>query len=326
MSMIPRFLVAAVLVACAVFTAQAQTGSRLSEPATAPPSRWQAERDQLDSALRARALVATDARGLWIAGRLDAGDPVAQAAAFAQARIMAPDEKLFLASLATACLVPVQPMPAPCDATDRLADWATRDVDNGVPLLLLADRARARNNVASMGEYLDAAAQSPRFDDYWNRSALLIWEAVRALPGSADPAARAELAASYGLLHESYAVRQVDSLCRNAERLANEVRAACHAAGVAVAQRAANWSLRIAGARLSLRGAAAGAEQEASRLRLSEVQRRAYECAEAGNVIASALQSPVAAVRADAVAQWEARLVQDARSGEVAACAMPAKG
>ena len=324
--MISRSFAAAVLVACISLTAQAQSDSRLSEPAAAPASRWQAERGQLDSALRARALIATDPRGLWIAGRLDTGDPVAQVVAFAQARIAAPDEKLFLASLAMACLAPVQPLPAPCDATDRLADWALRDPDNGVPLLLLADRARARNNVASMGAFLEEAAKSPRFDDYWNRASLLVWEAVRALPGGADPAAKAELAASYGVLHESYASSRMRSLCRDAQSLPQGVRAACHAAGMAVAQRAANWSLRIAGAQLAQRSATAGAEQEASRLRLSEVQHRAFECAEAGNAIALALQSPVATVRADAVAQWEARLVQDARSGEVAACAMPAKG
>ncbi|MCC7326961.1 MAG: hypothetical protein IT521_09190 [Burkholderiales bacterium] len=324
--MIPNSFVAAAFLVCIALTAQAQSGSHLADPAASAPSRWQVERDQLDSALRARALVATDARSLWVAGQLDAGDPVARADAFAQARIMAPEEKLFLASLAMACLAPVRPLPAPCDATDRLADWALRDADNGVPLLLLADRARARNNVASMGAFLEQAAKSSRFDDYRNQAALLIWDAVRALPGSAEPAAKVELAASYGVLHEPYAVGQMRSLCRDAPGLPENVRAACHAAGIAVAQRAANWSLRSAGARLAQRSAAAGAEQEAARLRLSEVQRRAYECAEMGNVIASALQSPVASVRADAVAQWEARLRQEAQFGEVAACALPVKG
>ena len=42
----------------------------------------------------------------------------------------------------------MQPALPECDAIDRLADWATRDNDNGVPLLLLAERARRGNNDA----------------------------------------------------------------------------------------------------------------------------------------------------------------------------------
>ena len=303
----------------------AQTGSRITEPSGTPASRWQAERDQLDLALRSRALTAIDPRGLWVAGQLDAGDPVAQSGAFAQARIQAPTEKIFLASLAVSCLAPVQPLPAPCDATDRLADWATRDVDNGVPTLLLADRARQRNNATAMGEYLEDAAQRPRFDDYASRGALLFWEAVRALPGTAEPAARAELAAAYGALRESYVAQQMQYLCRDA-KLAEAIRAACHKAGNTVAQRGATWALRIAGARLAERSAGEGPAQAAARQQLADVTRRAFECGETGNPLAAAFESSDAAVRARAVAQWEARLTTDAQIGEAAACALPAKG
>lgn len=317
---------ALLVLALAAADPQAQSGSRITEPPPPPPSRWQAERDLLDGAMRGQALTATDPRGLWIAGTLDTGDPVGQVASFAQARTQAPSEKVFLAALATACLAPVQPLPDACDATDRLADWASRDVDNGVPMLLLADRARQRNNATSMTALLEEAATRPRFDDYWNQGALFIWEAVRALPGGTDPAAKAELAASYGALHESYPVRQMPLLCRDARRLSDSLRAACHAAGEAIAQRAANWSLRIAGARLAERSAAVGPALTAAQAQLSDMQRRAFECAEAGNAIAAALGSSDAAVRARAVAQWEARLVQDARVGEVAACGGQTKG
>lgn len=303
----------------------AQSGSRVTEPSSTPPSRWQAERDQLDLALRARALTATDPHGLWIAGQLDVGDPVGQSAAFAQARIQAPTEKIFLASLAVSCLARVQPLPAPCDATDRLADWATRDIDNGVPPLLLADRARQRNNATVMAEYLEEAAQRPRFDDYASRGALLFWEAVRALPGTTDPAARAELAASYSALRESYVVEQMQFLCRDA-KLADAIRAACHNAGNAVAQRGATWALRIAGARLAERSAAEGPAQTAAQQQLAEVTRRAFECAETGNPLTAAFESQDAAARARAVVEWEARLTTDVQIGEAAACALPAKG
>jgi hypothetical protein len=319
-----RSFVVCALIACAG-PLHAQSGSRVTEPPSTPASRWQADRDQLDLALRARALTATDPRGLWIAGQLDAGDPVAQSGAFAQARTQAPTEKIFLASLAVSCLAPVQPLPPPCDATDRLADWATRDVDNGVPALLLADRARQRSNVTVMAEYLEEVAQRPRFDDYASRGALLYWEAVRALPGTIEPAARAELAASYGALRESYVAQQMQFFCRDT-KLADAIRAACNKAGNAVAQRGATWALRLAGARLAERSAADGPAQTAAQQQLADVTRRAFECAETGDPLAIAFESPDAAVRARAVVQWEARLTTDAQIGEAAACALPAKG
>jgi hypothetical protein len=297
----------------------AQSGNPGGEPAPGTPSRWQSERDQLDASLRASGLVATDPRGRWVAGYLDTADPVAQVAAFAQARQAAPTEKIYLASLAIACLAPVQPLPDACDATDRLADWATRDVDNGVPSLLMAERARRRNNAASEAAFLDEAAQRPRFEDYSNRGSVLLWEALSALPGG-EPAAKAELVASYGAFQAPYVVRQMQGLCRDAARTPDNVRASCFAAGNAVAQRASTWSLRIAGARLAERSALPGAELTAAQAQVADVQRRAFACAERGNEVAALLESNDAAVRAKAVAQWQDRLAQDARLGEVAAC------
>lgn len=321
--MLLRSVVPTLLALAAAF-ASAQSGNRLADPAPPPPSRWQADRDQMDGALRANGLVANDPRSQWLAGQLGVDDPVTQVTAFAQARQAAPGDKLYLSSLAVACLAPVQPLPDECQAIDRLADWATRDTDNGVPSLLLAERARRRNNAASEIAFLEEAAQRPRFDDYGGAAAVAIWDAVRALPGG-DPAAKAELAASYGLLREPYAVRQIAGLCRDPARIADNVRAACHAAGNAVAQRASTWALRVAGARLAERSAT-GAELVQAKAQLADVQRRALDCAEAGNGIAAALESGDAAVRAKAVAQWEARLAQDGRVGEVTACTAPAKG
>ena len=295
----------------------AAPASRSPQPAA---SRWQADRDALDQVLRARVAAASTPRELWIEGTLADADPWAGARALAEARTRVPGEKLFLASLAMACLAPLQPLPAECDATDRLADWAIRDPDNGLPVLLLADRARQRNNMASMLAHLEDAATKPRFDDYANRATVLLWEAIRDVPGTTDPAARAELAASYGLLRVSYPTRQVTSLCRGLDKQAEGVRAACIAAGNALAQRGATWSLRSAGARLAERSSE-GPALAAAQQQLSTVQRRAFECAEPGNAIAAGLESADAAARARAVTQWEARLVRDAQQGEVAACA-----
>ena len=183
--------VASLAASCAL---HGQTGNRITEPSSSPPSRWQQDKEQLDSALRARALTVTDPRGLWVAGQLDSGDPAGRVTAYTQARTQAPAEMVYLTSLALACLEPVRPPWPECDATDRLADWATRDVGNGVPMLLLADRARVRNNPTAMAAFLEEASTRPRFDDYRSRGALLLWEEVRALPVAADVAAKAELA------------------------------------------------------------------------------------------------------------------------------------
>ena len=314
-----------VALAAVAALAAAQQGSRLTDAPPPGASRWQAEIAQLDDTMRARLLVATGPRENWLGAKLDGGDPDAQVRRFASARVARPDSRLFLATLAMACMAPLQPLPAECDAVDRLADWATRDVDNGVPMLLLANRSRQRNNATAMVAYLEEAARRPRFDDYWNQGALAIWEEVRALPGAADPAARAELAASYGAAYEPYAVRVVDTLCRDAQKAADAIRVACVNAGMATAQRAATWSLRTAGAKLAERSAAAGPAQDQARQLLADVQRQSWDCAEAGNAVAAAFQAADPAVRARAVAQWEARLAQDARDGEVAACAAAAR-
>jgi len=108
---------------------------------------------------------------------------------------------------------------------------------------------------------------------------------------------------------------------RDAAKVAENVRTACNAAGAAAAQRAATWSLRTAGARLAERSANGGPPQAAALQRLVDIQRRAFECAEAGNPVALALESADPAVRSRAVGEWEKRLVRDAQVGEVAACA-----
>jgi len=107
----------------------------------------------------------------------------------------------------------------------------------------------------------------------------------------------------------------LQTLCRDAGRVADNIRTACANAGNAAAQRGASWSLRIAGAKLAERAQGPGAQQQ-----VSDVQRRAYECAQAGNPIAQGLESSDAAARARAVAQWEARLAREATAGEVASC------
>ena len=98
----------------------AHVAAQLATPPTATvaatPSRWQEQVDRLDEAYRGRMLTANDPRSNWIAGQLDRGDIEAQVRHFAAARVAAPDNRLYLASLATACLEPVQPRLPECEA------------------------------------------------------------------------------------------------------------------------------------------------------------------------------------------------------------------
>ena len=128
--------------------------------------------------------------------------------------------------------------------------------------------------------YLEEAATRPRFDDYWTRGGLFIWEEVRALPGGGD-SAKVELAATYGLARSAAATAALQNLCRDADRFGDAARAACTAAGNALAQRGATWTLRTAGARLAQRTAGPQAQADAA-AQLAKVQQRAYECAQAG--------------------------------------------
>ncbi len=264
-------------------------------------SRWQAEVRELDAAMRDRALTATAPRARWVAGEIERGDPIGQVDHLAEARRQVPRERLYVGSLALACLEPVRPLPAPCDAMDRLADWATRDENNGLPVLLLAERAQARRDVASMIAQLEEATAKPAFDDYFDRGALFLWEEVLALPQPGEPAAKAELAAGYGLSLGTQAVRGIDALCREGGTGPEPARAACHAAGLALSAKGANWSLRQAGARLAERTAATAQAQEQARQVGAELRRRAFACAEAGNALVDALESPR---RACAPAPW----------------------
>ncbi len=295
-------------------------GTRIAEPAPAPPSRWQAERDALDQAFRSHLSTATTPRERWIEATWGDADPWVRADALADVRRRVPDETLYIASLAIACLAPLQPLPAACDGVDRLADWALRDADNGVPTLLLADRARRRNNGAAMVAYLGEAATRLRFDDYADRAAWLVWEAIRDLPGAASPAARVELANDYIRAHPSYAAQRIASLCRAPAPMPDPAGAACLAAGHALAGRAATWALRSAGAHLAERSSDAGT-RTAAQQQVSMVQRRAFECTEAGQAIVARLQAADAATRAGAVGQWETRLREQARFGEATTCA-----
>ena len=289
-------------------------------PAEARPSRWQAEVDRLDDAFRARMLTANDPRANWIAGQLDRGDIEAQVSHFAAARAAAPDNKLYLATLAAACLEPVRPQLPECAAVDRLADWATRDSDNGWPSLLLADRARQHQNPEAMLAYLKQSGSQPRFVEYWEAGSLEIWEAVRAVPIDGEEAAKLELAVMYAMPRSLTWTNAARATCNGSVTRTAEVRTACAQLGAAMRERGSTWMTRLIGGRLVRSNVDTAEAAAAADRALAAVRGEIAACARATGPILDGLEAIEVAARAKAVAEWDRWLRREAAVGEARAC------
>jgi hypothetical protein len=238
---------------------------------------------------------------------------------FAAARVAAPQEYLYLAALATACLQPVQPVLPECAAVDRLADWARRDSDNGLPQLWLAERARRRNDNGSVVAFVLQAAAAPRFDDYHARGTLEIWEYFQARPEAYAAAARAEAAIGYaavqGFGRVADAARRT---CIDPAERSPELRTACAKLGASMADRASTILVRYTGAGVLERNAPDGKAREDALQRQAGFVALRGRCA--GLYPLAGLESPDPAERARAVAAADAWLRALARYGEAAGC------
>jgi len=324
---IPR-MAAALAVACLLHAADASAqGAQAADPAAAAPSRWAGDFDRLDEDVRLRLLTPSDPRANWVRGSLDKTDIASQVSHFTAARVAAPQEKLYQASLATACLTPTQPVLPECDAIDRLADWARRDEDNGVPSILLADRARRRGERDKMLEHLAEAAEKPRFDEYWSQGALVLWEYFRDARLDYDPAARAFAALEYASeLPVTWPTALQGSCANPRERGVEDLRAACARLGDALARRASSWTGRLIGVTLAYRNAPdaqAQAKAEASRGAANRLRAR---CEDVRRVRSEGLESADPALRTREIAASDAGIHAQARYGEVAACERLASG
>ena len=287
------------------------------------PSRWQSDLNQLDADLRLRLLVADAPPAAWLAAELDKTDIASQVRHYTQARTLAPTQRLYQASLATACLVPVRPhVLESCDAMDRLADWARRDDQNGVPVMLLADRARQRGEPDSAASYVEEAAALPRFDDYWSQGALEWWNYLRPLALPFDPAVKATAASAYAASRDLRWGASLHALCieRPGAR-SDRMRAACAKLGDALMARGVTFALRRAGAEIADANAADAAQRAAVQARRTQILAATSSCAQAQPDFHAALESASADVRARGVEQFGAWALAQARDGEVAACA-----
>jgi hypothetical protein len=302
-------------------SANAQVRAEAADPAAPPPSRWAADLERIDEDLRLRLLTPSDPGGNWIRASLDKTDIASQVSHFTAARTQAPQQKLYMASLATACMQPTLPVLPECDAMDRLADWARRDTDNGVPDILLADRARRRGEADKVVAHLEEAAGKPRYDEYWGQGVLAFWDYLRPLPLSYDPAAKAVAALNYGTEQPVAWPTSMQLLCANPrERGSDALRAACARVGEALSERSTSWLGRLLGIAIAHRNAQDGARQkQLEGSRVASNQQRA-RCDDARRVRFEGLESADPALRMRAIAAGDAWLHAQAQYGEVEAC------
>lgn len=291
--------------------------ARAGEPA---PSRWTGALNQLDADLRLRLMTASAPPAAWLAGELDETDIQNQVRHYAQARTAAPDVPLYQASLATACLVRTQPPLPECDAMDRLADWARRDRDNGVPGILLADRARQRGEIDLAAANLEQAAAAPRFDDYWSQGALHWWNYLQPLPLDFDPAVKAKAAANYATSRDLWWAPALHALCITASAKTPAIHDACAKLGDAMMTRATTFALQRAGARIAEANAGDDGARKAAQTAQARILAASARCAQARPDITGELESPAPEIRARGVAQFGAWASAQAKDGEVAAC------
>jgi hypothetical protein len=92
------------LIAPMTWTAHAQNAFELKDPTGATVSRWQGDLDRIDGEVRLVLLSANDPRSHYVAGRLDNLDVASAVGHFTTARVAAPQDPLYLATLALACL------------------------------------------------------------------------------------------------------------------------------------------------------------------------------------------------------------------------------
>jgi len=298
----------------------AAAGAAIEAASAARPSRWRAELDRLDANLRLRLLAARDPREHWLAAQFDSTDIASKVRNLAAARVDAPDDRLYLASLAFACMQPTRPQLPECAAVDRLADWSVRDGGNGVPAFLLGYRALERGEADAAVAYVEEAAAAPRFDDYWSRGPQQWWGYLSKYPLDIDPAAKAKAAETYALEHDLGWAYALHALCADPKGRTGPMRVACAKLGQAMGERAATFALRRAGARVADIDAADATARAAAQALAARIVEASAACTLAEPDFDTALESADARTREHGVRQFEAWVSAQAQAGEIVAC------
>jgi hypothetical protein len=243
-----------------------------------PPSLPEAAFEKIDQSLRERVANADSAEAHFVRGLQATMDPGARVAGYAEAWRQQPSNLLFLSSFADACMVRAIPAWPECASADPISRWASRDADNAVPRVLLAERARQRGDLPGMREQLAYAAELKRFDSYRPRGAQAVWRLIAGIPAIAAEPEAPFAATTIGALRSDVATVEFATVCRpDAAGVVPEVGEHCRRLARTMADRADTYEARMVG--LAIAYSWSGSDDERKRL-----------AAERDRVVAAALE------------------------------------
>lgn len=311
--------------ALASFVAAA-CGAALAQTATVPdgprtPSLSEVAFERIDLALRDRVATSDGADAHFVRGLQATMDPGTRIAGYAEAYRRQPAEMLFLASLADACMLRAVPAWPECAEFDPVSRWASRDANNAVPRVLLAERSRQRGDLAGMREQLLYGAELRRFDSYRSRGGAAVWRTLAGVPAVANEPETPFAAAAIGVARADVGTVEAAVVCRrDGQGMTPEAGEACKRLARTMADRGDTWE----GRRVGLAMLWSWTDDPAARTRLAaerdKLEAASLECNNAKLALIEALNRD-AASRAAARA-IEAGSIEDAlKLDEAAACA-----
>lgn len=285
------------------------------------PSLPEAAFARIDEALRDRIAIADDADAHFVRGLQATMDPGTRVAGYADAWRRRPAEMLFVASLADACMVRAVPAWTDCAAVDPASRFASRDADNAVAWVLLAERARQRGDLPGMREQLAHAAGQPRFDSYVGRGASAVARVLVAVPAVAREPEMPFAAAALGALRSDVATTEATALCRRgAPGVGDEVEGSCRRLAATMATRADTYSARLVGLGLAWSWAPDDAERGRLAAERDRLTAASLDCSNAKLALIEGLNRDAGS--REAARRIQADAVEDARTqGEPAVCA-----
>ncbi len=304
----------------------AACGASLAQSAPYPdgpriPSLPESAFERIDRALRDRVATAVDADALFVRGLQATMDPGARIADYAGAWRLRPADMLLLSSLADACMLRAVPTWADCAALDPASRFASRDPDNAVAWVLLAERARQRGDVPGMREQLAHAAARPRFDSYRERGGAVVSRVLSAVPAVAREAETPFAAAALGSLRADVAANEAAAMChRGAPGVGEDVAGSCRRLARTMADRADTWSARLVGLAIAWSWAPDDAERGRVSAERERVSASSLECNNAKLALIEGLNRD--AGTREAARRIQAGAIDDALTlGEPGACA-----
>jgi len=285
------------------------------------PTEFESTVERLNAALRDLVLVRDDARARFISAQFARADPETLVQDLAAAFAREPREPLYLASLAFACMERTLPVRPECAATDYLAQWSFRDGDNALPWLLLAERARRRNDLATMAAHVDKAAQQPRFDDYWSRMLAAYWKELEPLARPGERGTAAMLARLYAGSKPVAMDSPILAVCAAGRMAADEaLRASCGGVGKMMAQRSSSFLARVLGAGLTERSMSASVRGPVARDADPPLRQLQVRCGDSDGQVSRGLDSADSRERGQAIELAVAFVVDAIATDETTAC------